>query len=196
MIWRIYLVWVGNTCGESELDKVFTNIGMIKSTLRQPVENLAGTKKSDHAVIHLKADVKHVSDNKMRKHSYLKYTEEGSKKFGELLMRTDWVAEYEGVEESPTALVKILNDKLGQISAECFEKVTKKIKDSDVPWITEELKKKIKQRKRRFNKDKKPSEVWKKMKRETDRCIANERGKYMEKEKQRLMQEGSHSTPY
>ena len=186
---------LGATCGGAELDRLATNIQDIRLTRRQPLCDVTKSRRSDHMVILAQTALNNTTKFRKRKLTYMKYTEEGGKEFGKLLMAVDWPAEFSGVEETPTALVEKMNCILKNIEDKCFEKKTRLIKSNDPPWMTRQLKCMFKKRSRTYRKQERPP-LWKWRKKETDRLIAAEKRKYYERIKTKLKEEGSNTLPY
>ena len=53
---------IGHTRGRAELEKLATNLSHIRTTIRQPLSNEAGTKQSEHAVVLASTLIKNKKD--------------------------------------------------------------------------------------------------------------------------------------
>ena len=77
----------------------------------------------------------------------------------------------------------------------CYPVITVKKKSTDDPWITEKIRKKIRQRKKIFKKQGR-SKAWKKLKKMTTKMIKFRRDQYMERHKILLTSPGASALFY
>ena len=113
-------------------------------------------------------------------YTYMRQTEEGNLKFKAWISEQDWNDVYSA--ESSDSKAEIYQKMTMSAMTECFPLVTVKRKSTDDPWITEKIRKKIRQRKKIFKKQGR-SKAWKKLKKITTKMIKFRREQYMERHK-------------
>ena len=96
------------------------------------------------------------------------------------LLSQDWNAIFNATDSDSKA--EKYQEVVCNLMNECYPLVTVRKKSSDDPWITDKIRKKIKQRKKIFKKQGR-SKAWKKLKKITIKMIKYRREKYMEKHK-------------
>ena len=107
----------------------------------------------------------------------MRQTEEGNLKFKEFIMNQDWNEVFEA--DTSDLKAEKYQEVVNAAMKECFPLVTVKRKSTDDPWITDKIRKKIKQRKKVFKKQGR-SKAWKKLKKLTTKMIKFRRDQYMD----------------
>ena len=74
------------------LDRCFSNLDHLKHTLRPPLSNESGTKKSDHMAVHMSTKLQNVLQYKKRDFVFKKYTDEGARLFKDKITVQDWTS--------------------------------------------------------------------------------------------------------
>ena len=135
-----------------------------------PLESEEGVK-SDHRILYTTSDlnaddaIDREKRNSKRRIITRKINAKTREKFTNLLLSTDWLQiEKADPSESAASLAYLLDSYI----SECFPTRTITIRNKDPPWITPYIRRKIRRRKLRFKKYGR-DEVWRRMKRETDR---------------------------
>ena len=152
----------------------------------KPLEDATGEKKSDHLTIKASCYVQNVDRFRKRTTNFMRCTEEGSKKFSAGLIGIDWQRVFKDVEETPTSLVAAMQQQLETLTGDCFKMVKRTYKSTDAQWITPQIKRQIKKRKRVYEKDKKRSDAWKIEKRKTEELISKSKKEYFDRQADKL----------
>ena len=162
------------TRGNERLDQCFSSIkeDKVKSSVLPPLESSGGTT-SDHLILELKADLQRLHTFQWIKYRTREMTKKNQEKFREKYCAVDWERLLGGVE-SPDIMTGILHQTIDDLTNECFPWRDRKIKSTDDPWITDDIKKVIRRRKRKYCKQHR-SLAWKEIKEESDRMIRESR---------------------
>ena len=99
-------------------------------------------------------------------------------KFKDSAISHDWSPVYNTIGSNKKA--EAYQDLVMAAMADCYPVVTIKRKSTEDPWITEKIRKRIRQRKAVFKQHGR-SAAWKKLKKVTNKMIKYRRDKYMEK---------------
>ena len=123
-------------------------------------------------------------------------TEEGRNRFVSFLTNIDW-EQLMGDSICPDINTDRLHNKITSLNDICFPLKTRKIRSSDKPWINDNIRRKIKKRKREFFKNNmKRTERWSEIKKETTKAIKKNKLEYYKRESEKLMTPGSNSIPF
>ena len=172
------------TRGSSLLDVCYTNKAeeTVEKRLCAPLENSEGTS-SDHSVCVFKIASRKHHQYSVKTFKSERYTREGEDKFGTELDTIDWAC-LDGLD--PDAAVDVLNDKLQTIHRNCFPMITHRIRSCDKPWITRRIKRLIRRKKRAFKRGGK-NRRWKNKRDATDREILDNKIRFFDKVKERML---------
>ena len=113
----------------------------------------------------------------MERYTYLRNTDVGKAKFGDLLRSRDWTKLIE--ETDLDEKVRMLHAFYEEAMNQCFDRVQVKRKSKEAPWMTEWIRKKIHQRRGVYRKYGR-NEYWKKLKRQEKREVKRRKVNYAE----------------
>ena len=188
------IIHTGPTRKDETLDYVISNIPDATAYTRDPLESEDGQLKSDHRTIVATASVNAEDRFKWIKIKYRPRTKKGDTIFHKWITENKW----ESIRSAAD-----LNQKTSELVSE-FDKIMlkaypityKKIRNSDDPWITHNIRKKIKARRREFEKSKKRTPKWKEMKKATDKMIKEAKQEYYQKFTKLALESGDMSLYY
>ena len=143
--------------------------------------------KSDHKIVVVKADLPRQDYFDKKKIKIRPYTAEGEKRFGSLLMETNWEM-VRGSTSSRSA--EIFANILSTYTDICFPKKEITLKSSDLPWATKEFKRKVRQRNRCFKYEGK-TRRWRRLKEEAADLLYNGRMKFLGGMEEKSVKDGS-----
>lgn len=163
----ISLLQTGPTRGDEVLDMVMTNIPS-SATTRDPLESNDGTLTSDHAVVYVEAKVGTKHRFKWKTVRTRAKNAKNDLAFESMISNYDW----NKVTTKPNASLKAaaLADALDLMMNTAYPKETKRIRNTDDPWTTHVIRKRIRSRKRTFGREFR-SDKWKYKKADTNRMI-------------------------
>ena len=134
---------VGPTRGNNSIDKIFTNFprSLVESGSLPPPETDGGeegTKKSDHRVAYVGANLPNNGPGKLIKYTYRYYEKASIEPFKAWTMSQDWAAVYSATESNEKSLAyqKIVDQGLDQF----FPWKTTIRRSNDSPWINAAIK--------------------------------------------------------
>ena len=146
------LDWIGSghTRKNKTLDIMVTNYReFIESVYENdPLENEVGVK-SDHKILAVESLLPRPKTFTWEVHEYLKISPEGRAKFSELIKTESW----EGVKKlAPNnhLMAAKFHETLDDLIHKCFEWCRTRRKSTDKPWISDDPRKRIKQRRAVF----------------------------------------------
>lgn len=93
-------------------------------------------------------------------------------------------------------MTRLLHRTIEEANDRHFPWENKKYKSTDKPWITDQVKRKIRQRKRAYNKNTERSSRWKILKAESAALIANNKKIHYQRAVEKLKTTGSEQIPY
>ena len=157
-----------------------------------PLKNCNGVE-SDHDLLVLDSKISHSDRFEWIKFSTRPITTKGKEKFGAGLLNADWSEFHE--DGDPDILAERLESVLSNLVNDCFPEKTHKIKSSDDPWITEEIRDLITTRRRVYKKEKR-SAYWKRIKKESSDLIKKEKRCFFDKFKMKAQEENNPSLYY
>ena len=158
--------------GSAILDLAFCNFPIREVFAGPPLETKTGIR-SDHDSIVVESSLESSHNFRWIKYQARKKTEEGKARFKQLFNNIDWV-KIMGDTVCPDESVRRLHERIGRLTDMCFPKKSYKIRSTDHPWITDQIRKMIRRRKRQY-KRKKRSKKWHEIKIETDAAIKKAR---------------------
>ena len=174
----VSVIQTGPTRGDETLDFAMTNIENCTASLRQPLESDDGQKRSNHKTILVDAPVGNEHRFKWKRVRTRPRTKKGDRTFRSLIENNSWqrIRDLNDAEEKANALV----EELDSIMTKAYPVVTKKIRNTDDPWINDEIRKKIKSRKELFEREHR-SAAWKELKRGTNKMIKDAKHNFYNK---------------
>ena len=184
-----------NTRQNALLDRTFTNLDVVSKNTLHPLEDITGTRFSDHRVVLVSAQHQPRPAQRKRNFCFRKYTKSGAEAFGSDLLRIDWVKTYGNDVDNPDAMTNKLTAILESLLNKHFKTVRKTYTEDDAPWISQRCKDMISTRKRYYKKHQRTG-AWKLLKKNTAKQVKNEKRAYFEKEVEKLTTFNSHTLPY
>ena len=121
-------------------------------------------------------------------------TEEGKNRFKSFITNVDWEALMIH-SDCPHENTELMQNKLDTLNNICFPWKTRKIRSTDKPWIDDNIRRKIRRRRRCYWR-KGRSQRWDKLKADSDNAIRRNKRKYYEKECEKLTKDGPRTIPY
>ena len=184
------------TRGDAKLDLMATNFesDIEAVSLYSPLHTEDG-KTSDHGVLIVKASLCQSDRFTTRRIQVRPRTKRGEDIFRSLISSNDWDGTFAGLE-SVDEMVEALKEKTDEWMQAAFPERTLKLKSTDLPWITFEIKKAIKDRKKIFSKTTKRTAEWREAKKETDNMIKESKKNYYKKMKEMALEKRSTSVYY
>ena len=177
------------------LDEIYTNLweGVVDCKAQPPLQNEIGGA-SDHLTL-----LTEIMVPKGHPFDWITYyardmRKEDKKKFIEEYCKIDW-ENLIGNTDCPDQMTKIFHSVIDGLNERFFPLRKRKIKSTDAPWITEEIKRVIRRRRRRFVKHRRGPQ-WRAVKEETERLIKESKQKYYTEAIEKLKGEGSGQLPY
>ena len=173
-------VSTGATRGSSTLDFISTNFGqeITDTEILAPLSTNEG-KESDHAVISCTASLKQLHTYTTKIHKVRPRTVAGEKRFESLVLAQNWESFTNGSRsgsEMAAQLEKITSEWMEM----SFPEKKLKIKSTDDPWITHEIRSRIRTRKKAFSRTKKRTPHWHALKKETEELIKKSKKEFYE----------------
>ena len=159
-----------------------------------PLCSEVGTE-SDHAVL-----VNDVSALQIHSFEWIKFkvrdvTPCSKKAFARDFSLINWEEEI-GQLQDPSAMTERLHSVIDSLNNHHFPLKEIKYKSTDKPWITKQVKRKIRRRKRAYDKNGDRSERWKRLKAESNAVIARNKKKHYAKAAAKLKRPGAGQIPY
>ena len=141
---------MGATRDDRRIDRIFSSFtGLVEAfgTL-DPLENEDGSKKSDHRVAYIEADLPRAAAFEWVTYSYRFYNDEATKLFGKWIVAQNWAAVVQAgtSDDKADTYQKMITDVIDAF----FPLITTRKKSTDLPWINHAIRKRIAQRKRLF----------------------------------------------
>ena len=141
------LLVTGPTRNEKTIDIIFTNFPsqIVESGTISPLESDSGGSASNHRVVYCTAELKRFQAYEWITYFYIRQTEEGNALFKEYLNEQIWSDVFNACDSDSKAVVyqTIVDERMKK----CYPLLSVKKKSTDDPWITEKIRKKIRQRK-------------------------------------------------
>ena len=182
---------------DNTLDIVCSNFNnFIKSSeVCLPLEGELG-QVSDHKIVIFEALLPRPKAFTWETHEYLQITKEGKKKFIETLNSTDWTTLKQAWPDQER-MVEVFHVRLDEVIDACFSWKRVRRKSNDKPWITDEIRARIRRRKAVFRQEGR-SELFKLLDKGIKKTIAFRKKKYEYEEKmtEKLEQAGRNNQWY
>ena len=177
----VKLILTNPTRNDACLDLCYTNCNIIKNDVHIPLWSFENVD-SDHKVVSYIARFQKQKRN-YKKLSARKVTKVGEEKFRNLMKETDWseMDSMEDVEDRTTWF----HNKIETYKDECFPWKVRKIRDDEDPWVTDHIRKKIKERNKIFRLNGRKKR-WKDMKHEVRTKMARSRKAYYDREVEKI----------
>ena len=170
-------VCVGPTREDRAIDRMFVSFrdDVEAFGTLEPLETDDGSKKSDHRIAYLEADLARSAGFEWITYSYRFYNEAAVKLFGEWVVGQDWAAVVAGAssDEKTTVYQNMISAAIDSY----FPLITTKRKSTDLPWINWSIRKKIKARNRLYRLQGR-SAAWKRLKKVIEGLIAKRKEKF------------------
>ena len=176
---EIIMVETGPTRGNKCLDLMCTNFRdhISDVDVLPPLEDNLGENASDHRIIVLRADIPKRDHFTKKRINFRPYTQRGEEEFGTLLLSQDWSPmEVMDTSEAADWLTSILEE----FMEACFPEKARIVKSSDYPWISQAIKRKVRQRNREYAR-KRRSNRWKILRDEAESMMKTSQEKYLKK---------------
>ena len=170
------------------LDYAITNLDSLEISLRGPLVNLETGTPSDHDFLLHAAELKHVHRFKWITTKRRKLSPAAIKRAADRINDIVWENLLPTLED-PEQYVAEFHAAIQRVCDEEIPWEDSRRKSTDDPWITDEIRKKIRQRKSVYRREER-SRKWKKLKRKTDAMIKASRKKYYRRELEKLKQPG------
>ena len=196
----IELVATPPTRQHAHLDMVLSNLHDNVTSTRympplQPDDGKLGSR-SDHEFVYVDMELRKLHDFKVNKYTTRIITEETAEKLAESLAKISWTerigtVEEQGIDEYTERFHEVLTEALN-VAAPLK---TRKVKSTDKPWITDNIRKMVRRRKAVFRNRGRRID-WKKIKKYTRRMISKKKREYYVSAAADLSKPGSHQLPY
>ena len=121
-------------------------------------------------------------------------TEEGKSRFTSFLTNINWEAEMSH-SLCPSENTEIMHKKITTLNNICFPWKSRKVRSCDYPWITDNVRRAIRRRKRRYKKHKR-DDGWKEIKSEIMGDIRKNKREYYDKEAEKAGRLGAPGIPF
>lgn len=174
----ITVIPTGLTRKDETLNLVMTNSKSVQAEVRDPLKSADGALKSDHSSIFVKARFRAEHRFEWKRIRSRPKTKKGDKKFLDWINAQNW--DIVRNENDPNLMAKKLVKLLDLIITEAYPVKHRKIRSTDDPWITDAIRKIIKDRMDVFKK-KKRSARWKVIKKESACMIKDSKKEYYQK---------------
>ena len=184
----------GPTRGDAVLDYSFTNFEQMieRSEVCFPIEST--NSKSDHCLIVYESRLNRPATFAWETHEYIKLTEEGTRKFGDLIRNESWNSVLE-LAPDPDKMVSEFQAILDRYVSSCYSWKRIRRKSNDVPWLTDGIRALVRKRMSIFRSEGR-SIRWKRLDTSIKKTIETRKGTYFDKETERLKQSGRSSSWY
>ena len=175
----IQVISTGPTRGTAVLDEVATNFNAhTQAETFVPLEDEEGNE-SDHRSIVCRAKIPRLHQFSTKIIEYRIYNEESEAKFGSMLLDQNWDEVRNG---SPSDAAIAMDTILQSIYDKAFPKKKRKIKSTDAPWMTDLIRRLIRNRKRYYKLHGR-NYVWRRKCKRLKKLIRAAKRKYLEKVK-------------
>ena len=179
---------VGITRGGSCIDRIFTNLdSVVKATTLEPLEtdqdDRNEVRKSDLRIAFVETSLPRMRPYVWMKYSYRYYNKDSEQEYGQWLAKQDWAAVLNAVGSNNKT--KAYQDMVVGALEAFFPLITTRRKSSELPWINQRIRKRIRQRKDVYKKEGR-SARWKRLKKITDEMLAARKKCYVEVQKNNL----------
>ena len=177
------------------LDILCTNFDdyIKKQAVCSPLEGEIG-QKSDHKIVLFEAKLPRPAAFTWETHEYLQITDEGKKRFTELLNKVDWSA-LKTAWPDQDKMVEIFHKTLEDLVDSCFAWKKVRRKSNNKPWMTDAILARIDDRKRVFQKQGR-SELFNRLNKGIQKTIKVRKKKYEEQITKKLEETGKNNQWY
>lgn len=158
-----------------------------------PLQSEVGTE-SDHLILSASLKLACRHDFTWLKYRTRDLTVKNLDKFAEAYTAIDWQSAI-GSTEDPSEMTEELHRITMRITDECLPWRERKVRSTDDPWITDEIRRAIRRRKRRYSKWHRGPK-WRLVKDETDLLIKESKTDYYKSSVDKLKENGSSQLPY
>ena len=183
------------TRGDARLDIALTNFNdQISSSSANTYLTSNTGQKSDHATLLIECQLTHTHQFKWVRYKTRIVSDEAKERFTGFFSAIDWEKTIGNIT-CPHESTRVLHEKIETLNNICFPWKSRKVKSTDKPWITDNIKRKIRRRKRRYKKHDRDLR-WEELKRDTEEEVRKGKKEFYDKETDKLMQAGSGAIPY
>ena len=141
------------------LDLIYSNVStMCTPCMTSPPLETEGGIQSDHLILECKLNIPHVHEFQWIRYRAREMTQKNHEKFKTSFTGVNWEEKLQSIE-CPSDMTEVMHSVINQITDECFPWKERKIRSTDDPWITDEIRKPIKRHKKKFNKQRR-SKAW------------------------------------
>ena len=174
----------GPTRGHRKIDLTYTNVGRAveASHTLEPLECDAGNR-SDHRPVYIELKFLTVKPKTIT-YTYRRFTESGARDFMDWIRNKDW-GDVMGASGSDDKAGK-LTDSLNWAMDKFFPKTTTTKRETDRPWINDQIRRMNKKRRKIYDKEGR-SGTWWKMKKEMGEIIRKRAEKFVENQKKKFL---------
>ena len=181
------------TRGDERLVLIVSNIAdNIDCEILPPLDNDQGAP-SDHKILGARLLLQHSDQFTWVKYRTRQITKKNHEEFARRYCGINWEDEFKNVE-CPSWMAAKLHEITNMLTEECFPWKYRKIRSTDDPWITDEIRRAIRRRKRKFKKYRK-TKPWRIVKEETEKLIRDAKMEFYEKAVGELKQQGANKIP-
>ena len=183
------------TRNNERLDTAHTNVNehIISCTSEAPLENDAGTQ-SDHLLLLFEVSIPHIHSFEWVKYRTRDMKEKNKEAFNKEFIAVDWEGLLSNIT-CPSEMTEALHRTVTEISDRCLPWRDRKIRSTDDPWITDEIRRAIRQRQRRFAKYRR-SHKWQEVKDHTNKLIKESKQNFYANAVEELKAKGGSNVPY
>lgn len=164
-----------------------------KCELREPLTEVGGTP-SDHDSLLFSMNLPNQHDFEWVEYRAREMTQKNLRKFEEAYTKIDWTEEIGHIECS-TMMVNILHEIINRITDECIPWKTWKVRSTDDPWISDDIRRAIRRRKRCYRKNKRSSR-WAALKAEKTKIIREAKEAFYQGAVNKMKEAESCQLPY
>ena len=182
------------TRGTSRLDLVATTIPNCMVTVVPPLVSDAGCA-SDHSIVVVETKIVHTHQFTYNKFYTRDINTQSRAEFSRDFNSIDWEQKI-GRIESPTEMTEVLHQIIEDLKEKHFPLTLRKNKSTDPPWITDQVRRKIRQRKRAYGKKMRRDTKWAALKKESNDLIKRNKTNFFKQATDKLKSNGSSQLPY
>ena len=183
------------TRNSERLDRIFLNeppSTVFECSVVPPLESDQGIP-SDHLTVTCSLSIPHKHNFHWIKYKTRDMSSSNHDKFTERFLSINWTDELDHIS-CPSLMTERLHELIVRITDECFPLQNRKIPSSDDTWITDQIRRAIKGRQRKYKKNKR-SVAWHEAKTLTNKLIREAKQEYYKKAVDKLGKEGT-TIPY
>ena len=176
-------------------DRIYTNEQTDEedTATTPPLEAIGGAR-SDHDILSTSVKLTHNHHFEWVRYRTRDMREKNHELFAKEITSIEW-ERLIGNTECPSEMTVRVQSKITEITDRCFPWQDRKIRSTDDPWITDEIRRSIKTRRRRYSKYHR-GQKWREAKKNTNTMIKNSKQEYYQKELEKIKNHGGSHVPY